>query len=125
MTGEARQVGISLDATAALEHYRMAYQPCEEHEPSGGARSGCVICGLIDLNRAISRIDYALGRQNEMGVSLYDVDVSEERVIALAERYRKALEDIYDRSIIQSSSYARDISIIAKRTLRGGPPNGS
>jgi hypothetical protein len=67
---------------------------CEQHKPSGGTRS-CLVCGCIRLSSALSRIDYAVGGPNEYGVSQYDAEPDEERVVqrvenVLAARDREA-----------------------------------
>lgn len=64
-----------------LAEAKKAFPWCEEHKPSGGTRSGCPICAIEILNSTISRIDYACEQPNEMGVSQYDIDYNEDRVV--------------------------------------------
>lgn len=53
---------------------------CDEHQPTGGSRN-CVICGLMEMSRALSRIDYLLGDPNLMEVSDYDVHANPQVVV--------------------------------------------
>lgn len=73
-----------------LEKVTRAFPHCEEHKPDGGTRGGCLVCALIKLSAALSRIDYLCGEPNEMQTSGYDVHCNEEAVIRNVER---TLED--------------------------------
>lgn len=81
---------------ADIQAYRRSAPLCESHQPSGGARGGCVICNMIELSRAIGQIDYALGPPNDMNVSGYDVHCDPrtvvDRVKAEIERLRKVAD---------------------------------
>lgn len=57
---------------------------CDKHKPNGGARN-CLVCGCERLSHALSRIDYALGPPNGMGVSDYDLHYDEEAVVKRVE----------------------------------------
>lgn len=50
----------------------------------------------IEMSRTISHIDYLMGPPNEMNCSLYDVDVSEERVVAAVGRMAAQLQLLTD-----------------------------
>lgn len=56
-----------------LEEYRKTSPLCEKHKPDGGVRSGCLVCGLMEMSAALSQIDYLAGEPNEMRVSSYDL----------------------------------------------------
>ncbi len=70
-----------------IELWRKATALCEEHQPTGGVRSQCLVCSMRKLSEAISRIDYALGQPNEMEVSLYDVWPDEDKVVERAQKF--------------------------------------
>ena len=73
-----------------LEAERKEFPTCEQHKPSGGARSGCVVCNWMKLSAALARIDYAMDVENEQELSIYDVDCDEERVVRRVIELRKA-----------------------------------
>ena len=79
-----------------LEAWQRAAPLCEQHQPNGGARATCLICALQVLSRAISEIDYLIGKPNEMHVSNYDVHQDEaqvvSRVAALQQKYEVAVQ---------------------------------
>ena len=77
----------------ALDQYKAAAPLCDNHKPNGGARAACLVCGLIELNSAISRIDYALGEPNEYEVSGYDVHCNPEPVVIGAANVRHELAE--------------------------------
>lgn len=77
---------------AKLAEYHKSAPLCDEHKPSGGARSGCMVCGLMSLTHALSRISYACGEPNEMGLSPFDLDYDEEHVVTRVEANVAELE---------------------------------
>lgn len=66
-----------------LEDWQRAAPLCNKHLPStGGVRAQCLICGLEEMSRALSRIDYLLdGVTNEFEVSGYDVHCDPDAVV--------------------------------------------
>ena len=76
---ELKQTVRSLEAK--LEAYAKAAPLCENHKPDGGARSGCLVCGLQEQSRALSAIDYAAGEPNDMRCSVYDTEYDEKAVV--------------------------------------------
>lgn len=60
---------------------------CEEHARETGGTRGCLVCACVEMSRALSRIDYMCGPENEMGLSDYDVHCDPARVV---ERVRDA-----------------------------------
>jgi hypothetical protein len=66
---------------AALAHYKAAAPLCDKHQPDGGARSTCLVCGLQAQSAALSKISYLCGPPNEMECGPYDVHCNEEAVI--------------------------------------------
>lgn len=64
-----------------LTAYKNIAPLCEEHSVLGGARAGCLVCSIIKLRSALSRVSYAAGPPNEMGVSVYDVFPDEDQVV--------------------------------------------
>lgn len=87
---EARDALLSL--SAQNEESTKAAGWCEKHKPKGGARN-CLVCACIKLTYALSRIDYALGPKNEMGLALYDTDYDEERVVQAVEQLSAQLKE--------------------------------
>ncbi len=75
-----------------LDAYKRATQLCDEHQPSSGSRAECVICGLIEMSRALSRIDYLLGEPNEMEVSGYDLHCDPQLVVDRVEARTRSPE---------------------------------
>ena len=73
-----------------LNDWQKAAPLCDEHQPSGGARSSCLVCGLRQMSYAFSRIDYMLGEPNDMEVSDYDLHCDENVVV---ERLRALLAE--------------------------------
>ena len=46
---------------------------CDTHNKSGGSYN-CLVCGMMELSSAFSKISYLLGETNEQLVSEYDVN---------------------------------------------------
>lgn len=90
-----------------LVFFERATQFCEKHTPTGSFRSGCVTCGLIDLSRALSRIDYLLGPPNHMEVSGYDIHCNEQLVVANVKRKLEELTRALQVAA-QIASYLRE-----------------
>jgi len=68
------------------DSYVKAAPLCEKHQPSGGARSGCLVCAGIKLSAALSRIDYIIGAPNEYQICQYDADCDEDGVVKRVEK---------------------------------------
>lgn len=60
-------------------------------------RSGCPYCGLLKLQAALSKIDYACGKPNDMEVSDYDVYYDEDAVVENVKRALAARSAIGER----------------------------
>jgi hypothetical protein len=73
---------MRVKAESALAEYRKAAPLCDKHQPSGGARGGCLVCALESHSAAFSRISYACETPNEMEYSAYDVHYDPEAVVA-------------------------------------------
>ena len=78
---------------AKLAQYQKEAPLCDAHQPKGGARGNCVICGMMALSSALSRIDYICGEPNEMAVSGYDVHCDEEAVVKNVEALKAKLAE--------------------------------
>jgi len=61
--------------------------------PNGGVRSSCLVCGLIKLSSALSRICYATEPPNEMECSAYDVHCDEDAVVDAVKAQRAQLDE--------------------------------
>ena len=83
-----------------IEEVEKAVQLCADHQPHGGARSGCVICAGMRLIAALSRIDYICGSPNEYKVSGYDVHCNEDAVVERVQRLCALLGRLVEASII-------------------------
>lgn len=87
------QARLAITLREERDALKAAAPLCGKHQPSGGTRGGCVICSGLKLEAAFSRIDYLCGEPNEQGVSNYDLDYNEDRVV---ERVRAALAQSAD-----------------------------
>ncbi len=112
---------------ADRDAYKRATQLCEEHQPGSGSRAECVICGLRELDRALSRIDYLLGEPNEMEVSPYDIHCDPQVVIDLVERREvdrarlvAMLKDVADENVWTVSRECRQAVLRVLAELEEG-----
>jgi hypothetical protein len=83
------------------EDLKKSLNACGEHQPTGGTRASCLVCAVQKLSHAISRMDYACGEPNEMGVSPYDLHYDEDKVVARVEKMcteNAALREAIDRA---------------------------
>lgn len=76
---QAKAGSAMLKAEAYVQKYKASAPLCAKHE--GGARNGCLVCGLIELSHALSKIDYAMSTPNEMMVSEYDINPDPNMVV--------------------------------------------
>jgi hypothetical protein len=115
MPGELRvPVRLALKAADELEVLAMhkAETPlCEKHQPRGGARANCLVCGLQELSAALSQIDYLCGEENEYQCSLYDVDCNEERVV---EAVRAMKQEWMDSAALLGKGGEREAALMAR-----------
>lgn len=72
---------------------------CDKHARPGG-HTNCLTCACEELSDALSEIDYAIGKPNEMHVSDYDVHADPqtvvERITELTVWTVKAFDFLYD-----------------------------
>ena len=68
----ADQVQAHADAcvAAALAHYKAAAPLCDKHQPSGGTRSGCLVCGLQAQSAALAVVFQRLAHLTECAEKL-------------------------------------------------------
>ncbi len=76
--------------------WRAATPLCEKHLPNGGTRGGCLICGLENMSRALSRIDYLCGPPNDMEISAYDIHCNEDEVVKRVTHMKTAGQILVD-----------------------------
>ena len=76
----------AIEAERKLAMYEKAAPLCAQHQPTGGCRSGCVVCSGEKLQHALSRISYTCELPNEMEVSAYDVHYNEDAVVEQVQR---------------------------------------
>lgn len=87
---------VPLPGDSELAAWQAATPLCEKHKPNGGTRGGCLICGLENMSRALSRIDYLCGPPNDMEISAYDVHCNEEEVVKRVTHMKTAGQILVD-----------------------------
>jgi len=76
---QVREVDPDIEKFA--DAMRRSFPYCEEHRPGAGTRTGCLICAMVRMSEAFSKIDYLCGEPNDMEVSGYDVFCDEGAVV--------------------------------------------
>ena len=103
---ECKQTAERLRAYAAeqVAQWQKATALCPDHQPSGGARSACILCGLLRLSAALSAIDSLCEEPNEMHVSDYDVHMNEQAVIARVKKLREQIRAMQETTTADLAS---------------------
>ncbi len=85
---------------------------CEEHGKDTGGTRNCLVCGCMELHRALSRIDYLLGQPNEMEVSDYDVHCDPALVVKRVEALFRPLGEphIFTKDGHDFAAMVRDLA---------------
>jgi hypothetical protein len=132
-SGLDRATKFVRSVAAERDRLRRLAPLCAECGTGPGARSGCPYCDLRQKYTALSAIDHALD-PNEHGISRYDTDYDEGRVVAAVSRlaaerdkFKAAVEEL--EALVESeqdraNENARVIHGLRQEVerLRGAPP---